>query len=103
MLTNGTTQNLEVPVAGFPSGNLLFYGFVSDTDTFTSIAFENTGGGGDVWGFDDMTIGDIGQVASPSVIPEPTSIAIFGIGVVLVGLRRRRNDRTASVIKRFPK
>ncbi|TWU54529.1 hypothetical protein Poly51_32480 [Rubripirellula tenax] len=105
-LTNGTTETLTVPVGNntttFQSDNLIFFGFISDTDSYSSIAFGNNGGTGDVWGFDDMTIGDIGQVIDPNngAVPEPTSLAIFAtlglVGVGVVGARRRKKDMATS-------
>ena len=103
-LTNGgAPQTLTVPVGGgsptFQSGNLIFYGFISDSETFTRIDFNNTGGSNDIWGFDDMTIGDPGQVIPPTngAVPEPGSLAIFAaLGLVgFAGARRRKKNKTA--------
>ena len=96
-LSNGATETLTVPVGagsagGFGSGNLIFYGFIDDMNSYDRIEFNNTAGSGDVWGFDDMTIGDPGQVIPPNVVPEPGSLTVFGaVGIIgLAGSFRRR-------------
>ena len=88
-LTNGTTETITATTAGSSDGALLFFGFTNDMGSYTKIEFENTGSG-DFFGFDDMTIGDPGQIVNPRV-PEPASLAIFGaMGLMTVGMRRRR-------------
>ena len=89
-LTNGTTQTLTLDTSGSTEANLLFYGFIDTTNAYTRIAFNNTSGS-DAFGFDDLTIGDRSQV----VIPEPSSLALYGIGLLAAGgatrLRKRRS------------
>jgi hypothetical protein len=75
-----------------PSGSLLFWGLVDTSNPFTTVTFAESGD--DLFGFDDLTIGDVGQVVNPPVngaVPEPSTWAMmllgfFGIG----GLMRRR-------------
>lgn len=75
------------------SGNTLFFGFIDVANPFTAITFSSTGSG-DVFGFDDMTIGAVGQVTNPppSVVPEPMSVLLTGSGLAGLALfaRRRR-------------
>lgn len=92
---NGSTYTTQVPynvaTGGLASGNLMFFGFIDTTNPFTSIQFLSTGAG-DYFGFDDMTIGSRAQVINPppSVAPEPATIALVGLGVVVVGAAARR-------------
>lgn len=64
--TNGMQITNTVPVT-LPqaSGGVIFFGAI-DTDTlFTSVEFVRSSGGGDGFGFDDMTIGRLEQVRAP--------------------------------------
>jgi len=92
-LTNGDNVVLEIDHTQGSSagGNVLFWGFIDPAVTYTDIAFTNTGGAGDVFGFDDMVIGDERQVGP--VIPEPSAVALYGVSMLLVGMavRRRRS------------
>jgi hypothetical protein len=93
---DGTTFQTQVPFnAATPlaSGNRLFYGFIDTSNPFTAVQFVSTGSG-DVFGFDEMTIGTSGQVVNPpNVIPEPATVALLGGGLALAGAFARR--RTA--------
>lgn len=93
----GVSEQITVDVdgpSGTPSGNLAFFGFISDTDEFTSISFANTGGSGDVWGFDDMTVGDLGQVqpkpTNPASAPGALALLIAGLAGVTARRKMRR-------------
>ena len=81
-----TSQQVTLDTSAFGNGNLLFYGFIDTTNTWTDIAFDNTGSG-DVFGFDDMTIGDIGQV---QIMPEASTLGLLGLGLLGLGLTARR-------------
>jgi hypothetical protein len=61
-----TTLTVNNLVNG-PDGMLLFWGFVDDAKRYVSITFGNTGGPGDVFGFDDMVVADLGQIVVPAV------------------------------------
>jgi len=94
-LTGTNPVTLTVPATtgsgGSTSGSALYFGFYDTTNTFTSITFNNGGGGGvDVFGFDDFTIGTLAQVA-PSSTPEPSSLILLGTGALgMIGAARRR-------------
>ncbi|MFN3936600.1 MAG: VPLPA-CTERM sorting domain-containing protein [Gemmobacter sp.] len=94
--TDGIVTSLAVPhivgSGGNPDGTLVFFGFIDLTTAYTSIAFDNQPGGVDVFGFDDMTIGDRRQIVNPpSEIPLPAAgwFMVAGLGG-LAALRRRR-------------
>lgn len=78
MTVNGVTQALFVDFAG-PGSNLLFAGVV-DSNPFTTVVFSNT----DLL---DLVFFDRLQT---SQIPEPGSLALIGLGLVWLGLARRK-------------
>jgi hypothetical protein len=72
---------------GSTNGSVLFYGLVDTLNTFDRIVFRNTDTD-DIFGFDNMTIGDVRQVTG--TVPLPGSIALLGLGLLgLTGLRKR--------------
>lgn len=77
---------------GSSDGSVLFFGVIAQTRTeqFTSVSFQTSTGQGDVFAFDDMTIGSLQQV-KPNAIPEPSTIALLGVGAIgsLAVMRRR--------------
>lgn len=88
-LSNGTTEILTIN-NGSSNGSLMFVGFIDLTDTYTSIAFSNSSFGSDFFGFDDMIIGDEGQITGGHTeVSEPGTISLFVIG--LLGFLIRKN------------
>lgn len=85
----------QYPEPGFlSSGSVHFLGFIDNANPFASISFSGIGFGGDQIGFDQLTIGDIGQIAG---VPEPSAWAllILGFGTIGAGMRTRRRPALA--------
>ncbi|MEM6760938.1 MAG: VPLPA-CTERM sorting domain-containing protein [Pseudomonadota bacterium] len=92
-LRNAVTMaetDFTLDVMGSPNGSLIFWGFTDITETYDQIVFNNTPGSGDVFGFDDMTIGDVTQIVNPPSIPLPATAWLLLAGVGGLGLMRRR-------------
>lgn len=75
-----------------PDSSLLFWGIIDTVNTFSSITFGNTNAGTDFFGFDDMTIGDVGQIVDPNAVSEPMTAALLGLGLAGIAARRRRKS-----------
>lgn len=86
-VTNVTVGNTVLGA----NGALLFWGFIDPTTAYKTITFGNTATGVDEFGFDDMVIGDRGQVAPPQPAPEPGSVALVGASLLALIAARRRN------------
>ena len=79
---DGGATRLVVPITrgvqAQTDGALHFFGFIDHGQGYVAIDFLNTGQGGDVFGFDDMTVGDRGQILighapalPPTLTPAP--------------------------------
>jgi hypothetical protein len=66
-------------------GSLSFFGWQSSATDITSVVVENNAGFF-AFDFDNFTFG-----GSTNVVPEPTTLAIFGT-ICLIGCRRRRTS-----------
>jgi hypothetical protein len=84
-------ETLTVPnTINGPDGSLLFYGLIDSANPFTGLTFGNTSAGNDYFGFDDLTVGDVNQVAPAPAVPEPGSWALLILGFATTGSALRR-------------
>jgi len=89
-LSNGDTLivNNTIGSGGSTDGSVLYYGFIAQGagEQFSSVMFNTTTGEGDIFAFDNLTVGSLRQVT----IPEPATIALLGAGLAGLGFGRRR-------------
>jgi hypothetical protein len=81
--TNNTVLTVPNTLNGV-NGSGLYYGFIAQNagETFTRLTFGNTASGTDVFGFDDLTVGNLSQVSNPTTaVPEPFTV----IGSIIGG------------------
>lgn len=114
----GFSQNITVNhTSGWPAnmgGSVLYFGLIADaSQVFNKVTFSNNSGGTDAFGFDNMTIGGIDQVASSELaggieevppseqVPEPLTMAGMALGgAMLTGARRFRQGKQKAVIEK---
>jgi len=94
-LSNGSTHtvNNTIGSGGSTDGSVLYYGLIAENagEEFTSISFNTTTGQGDVFAFDNFTIGSQEQVCREGCnVPEPVTLSLFGLGLVGLAATRRR-------------
>ena len=77
------TQNVQVADLGAGLVHTFFGWTATGSDVFTRIEFDITG---DFEAVDDMQF-----AFSVSPVPEPTTLALTGLGLIIVGFSRRKN------------
>lgn len=94
-----TVQTVNVPTTegsfGSTDGSVFYFGYIADQASalIRSVAFKTSTGQGDVFAFDDFTIGDRAQVSEvpmPSQVPVPGALPLLASGIAAFAMLRRR-------------
>jgi len=92
--SNVVISTVVVPTAAanVADGSALYFGAIAanNNELFKSVRFVSTLGTGDVFGFDNLTIGAKEQVTS---VPEPTTLALLSLGVLGFAAARRKSAK----------
>ncbi len=72
--TKQVTVNNTIGSSGSTDGSVLFFGIIAETmeEAFSSVSFSMSTGQGDVFAFDNMTVGGLSQVKTPEPSPQPS-------------------------------
>lgn len=84
------TVNNTIGSSGSTGGSVFFYGLIvsNANEQFTNVQFQTSTGQGDVFAFDDMTVGSLQQAAVP--VPTAGVLAAAGFGLLAVMGRRKK-------------
>lgn len=95
---NGTISTQAIPTApqNLADGSVLYWGIITDPSEgeFSRIIFQTTTGSGDVFAFDNFTIGSREQVV-PNTVPGP--LPMLGVGAAFGWSRRIRRRINSTV------